>query len=233
MKLSDQAYTRIKEMIVSLKLRPGSQVDEGRLEGELAIGRTPIREAVLRLAAEKLVEAVPGRGHIVRPLGLDEVKALFEAMMISERAMAVLAARRRTREQLQELAALHSRIAEAMAGNDFLAVTLLNSRFHRVIYRAGQNLFLQSSLDNIQSQAQRLAYLCFSKEAAPHDLEDHYRKVQKDHQAIINRLEKRDPEGLIKAVTRHIELFHNRVTKYTRPDLEGLNMILVPETEAA
>jgi DNA-binding GntR family transcriptional regulator len=220
-------------MIVSLQLRPGSLVDEGRLEEELTIGRTPIREAVLRLAAEALVEAVPGRGHIVSAMGLNDVKALFEAMMISERAMAVLAARRRTRDHLTELAELSSRIAAAMAGNDFLAVTLLNSRFHRVIYRAGRNAFLQSSLDHIQSQAQRLAYLCFSQEVAAHDLEEHYRKVQKDHETIIRRLEKRDQEGLIQAVTGHIRLFHDRVARYTRPDLEGLEAMTVTVTEAA
>ena len=114
---------------------------------------------------------------------------------------------------------------------DFLGVTLLNSHFHRVIYQAGQNSFLQSSLDHIQSQAQRLAYLCFSKEVAPLDLEEHYRKVQKDHQKIIDRLEKRDSKGLVKALTGHIELFHDRVSGYTRPDLEGLEAITA--TEAA
>src|SRR6202022_945629 len=63
---SEEAYLRIRERIVSLELRPGSVVHEGRLREDLAIGRTPIREALQRLAHENLVGPVPPRGPFVR-----------------------------------------------------------------------------------------------------------------------------------------------------------------------
>jgi DNA-binding GntR family transcriptional regulator len=83
--LNETAYQKIKECIVTLKLAPGEQVDEERLAKILAIGRTPIREALFRLIAENLVEVLPGRGFFVREITVGSLKDLFETMLILER----------------------------------------------------------------------------------------------------------------------------------------------------
>jgi DNA-binding GntR family transcriptional regulator len=76
MPLNEIAYQKIKEFIATLKLAPGEQVDEERLAKILSIGRTPIREALFRLIAEKLVEVLPGRGFFVRDAFLRRTRAI-------------------------------------------------------------------------------------------------------------------------------------------------------------
>ena len=225
-RLSEKAYRLIKERIIALGLRPGSQVDEATMAAELSIGRTPVREAILRLGAENLLEAVPGKGYFVRSVGLEDIRALFEAMLINERAVVVLAARRIGPGSLAALAETNQALKAAMADKDFLGVTLLNSSLHRLIYLAAQNEFLYSALDHMQNQAQRLAYLCFSKEAGPFDLDQHNDRVTAHHEELIELLEKRDEEGLLKTITAHIQLFHDRVAGYTSPSARGLELLL-------
>ena len=222
--LSEKAYQLIKEQVIALELGPGDQVDEGLLAARLSIGRTPVREAILRLRAEKILEAVPGRGYFVRPLGLENVRSLFEALMINERAVGVLAARRIGPADLEDLREINRELEAAMKRRDYLAVTLLNNRFHRRIHGAAENDFLDSALEHIQNQAQRLAYLCFSKEADPHDLDQHNEKVIAHHRDLIKYLERGDEEALVAVITDHIKLFHGRVARYTSPAKRGLEL---------
>lgn len=224
--LNERAYQKINERIITLELRPGSQVDEGSLEKALSIGRTPIREALFRLTADGLVETVPKRGFFVKPITIDDVKSLFEAMMFSERSCAFLSARRVKEKHIEKLHHTHIPLQEAMRNRDFLQITLLNSDFHRIIYKAAENKFLRSSLNHLQNQAQRLAYLAYSKEMAPDDLKSHFKRVTEDHEAIIALLNKRDGQGLVLKVTEHIQLFYSRIVHYMSPPIEGLDIIL-------
>ena len=78
--LAANAYAIIYRNIVSLVYEPGQRLEENQLVEQLGIGRTPIREALFRLAAEKLVEVVRGRGFFVRDITLRDTRDLFEAM---------------------------------------------------------------------------------------------------------------------------------------------------------
>ncbi len=226
--LSEKAYRQIKERIVTVALRPGAMVDEGSLADELSIGRTPIHEAVMRLYAEELLEAVPGRGFFVRSIGIDDVRMLFEAMMVFEGAAVVLAAHRIDSFQLERLSQVNLQLKAAMEKADSLAVTYLNSSLHCIIHEATQNSFLASSLNHIQNHAQRLAYLCFSNQAGANELADHYKLVDKDHDELIELLKERNEAELVGVVTRHIQLFHNRISNYTRPSPAGTDLFLPP-----
>lgn len=232
-RLSEKAYHQIKEWIFTLRLPPSGQVDDGLLERELSIGRTPIREALLRLAAEDLIEIVPGRGYFVRPVNIDDVQALFEAMMISERAAAALAARRITREQVQRLHQINADLKAALAGRDFVGMTLRNSRLHRLVYEAAHNVFIESSLNHIQNQAQRLAYLCYSHEPERSVPEGYFDLINRDHDDLISALEAGAEGEAVAVMTRHIQLFHSRIAMFTSPPLEGLDLLLPGKTEAA
>jgi len=162
--LSEIAYQKIKEYIVTLKLGPGKQIDEAEMAGKLSIGRTPIREALFRLNAENLVEVLQGRGFYVPEITMSNLRDLFETMLILERSAVALAARRIQPDRIDNLRRLNSELRQAWHEENFLRVTLLNSQFHRTIYKAAENTFLISYLDNLQNQSQRLAYMCFSKD---------------------------------------------------------------------
>src|SRR5687767_7049582 len=95
--LTDRAYTEIEELIVTLQLEPGSAVSEQMLSERLGIGRTPIREALQRLARERLVTILPRRGVVVSAIDVAAQLRLLEVRRELERLVARGAARRRLR----------------------------------------------------------------------------------------------------------------------------------------
>ncbi|WP_373500069.1 GntR family transcriptional regulator [Desulfococcus sp.] len=222
--LSEVAYQQIKEMIVNVKLRPGEQVDEGGLASTLSIGRTPIREALFRLVAEELLQVRQGRGFVVRDVTLSDLKDLFEALLILERSAAALAARRINAEQIRALEGINADFKKAWKKNDFIQVTLVNSRFHRGIYEAAGNTFLNSYLNSLQNQSQRLAYLCYSKPAASIDLESHGEHSIRDHARLIECFAAGDEAGAVQTITEHIRLFQNRVNDFATPSVMEMNL---------
>jgi DNA-binding GntR family transcriptional regulator len=223
--LSELAYQRIKEFIVTLKLKPGDQVDEEWIAKVLSIGRTPIREALFRLNAENLVEMVHGRGFFVQDITLRNLKDLFETMLIMERSAVALAAKRIKKDQIEDLQRINSDLRQAWLEKNFLQVTLLNSRFHRFIYQATDNSFLFSYLDNLQNQSQRLAYMCFSKDMTSYDMQSHAELSIKDHQALIQLLEQGNDVEAANVISGHIKLFQRRVNHFILPSLDHMDPV--------
>ena len=223
--LNEIAYQKIKELIVTLKLGPKDQVDEEWLAKTLSIGRTPIREALFRLNAENLVEVVRGRGFFVRDITLHSIKDLFEAMLILERSAAALAAKRIRPDQIIDLQRLNDDLGEAWHKKNYLRVTLLNSKFHSVIYQATDNFFLISYLGNLQLQSQRLAYMCFSKTLASYDIESHAGLAIKDHQSLIDLFKQGADVEAVKVISEHVKLFQRRINHYILPSLDILDAV--------
>ena len=223
--LSEVAYQKIKELIVTLKLGPMDQVDEEWMAEELSIGRTPIREALFRLNAENLVEVVRGRGFFVRDITLHSLKDLFETMLILERSAVALAAKRIGPDQIEELQRINIGLREAWHKKDYLRVTLLNSQFHSIIYKAADNSFLFSYLGNLQLQSQRLAYMCFSKELSSYDLESHAELAIKDHQALIDLFKQGADLEAVRVISEHVKLFQRRINHFMFPALDILDAV--------
>ena len=223
--LSEVAYQKIKELIVTLRLGPRDQIDEEWVADELSIGRTPIREALFRLNAENLVEVVNGRGFFVQDITLRSLRDLFETMLILERSAVALAANRIKKDHIEDLKRINSDLRQAWLEKDFLRVTLLNSRFHRSIYKATDNSFLFSCLDNLQNQFQRLAYMCFSKDLPSYDMQSHAELSIKDHRALIELLGQRNATEAVKVISEHVKLFHRRVNYFMLPSLDILDAV--------
>ena len=105
--LADRAYVAIRDLIVSLELPPGALIDERRAGAQsLGIGRTPVREALRRLAQEQLVEVFPRRGMFVTGVDVRDLARISEVRAALEPEAARLAAERATDEQRDGLAAL-------------------------------------------------------------------------------------------------------------------------------
>src|SRR6266436_2032040 len=111
--LAEKAYHAIRDLIVSLQLAPGAVIDERELMEELGIGRTPVREALRRLAHEGLVEVYPRRGMFVTGVDVRELARLSEVREVLEPEAARLAAERATETDREEMGAL---LAELDAG---------------------------------------------------------------------------------------------------------------------
>jgi DNA-binding GntR family transcriptional regulator len=218
--LSEKAYLRIRESIITMELAPGSQVDEHYLMRKLSIGRTPIREALFRLLAEELLENLPNRGFFVRPITLEDTRFLFEAMLISIKAHLPLSAKRAQKKDIDYLHKVHEAYQTAIQKRDFLEMTTLNNRFHSTICEASKNRYLVYSAKHIQNQSQRLSYLSYTKEIPPYDLEGNLNKVIESHERIISLIEKKDASGLLNKMVEHTEAFYYRVFYYLSPSID-------------
>lgn len=142
MRRADGLRDQLEQEIVTGVLRPGERLDEQALAARFGVSRTPIREALMQLASAGLVELQARRGAFVASLSLKDVLERFEVMATLEGMCGALAARRITEGQRRELIAAHEAcIAETSTG-DADAYYYANERFHRVIYRAGNNGYL-------------------------------------------------------------------------------------------
>jgi len=143
--LADQAYRILLEDIVTLKLQPGEVLAEEDLRRRLDLGRTPIREALQRLASERLVVVIPRKGVIVSEINITDLGEIYEVRETMEGLAARLAAERfgagpLPPEVTADLAALGH-------ADDFLALIALDRRLHRAIHGLARNSYLMSTLD--------------------------------------------------------------------------------------
>src|SRR5215475_8663605 len=136
--LTDRAYRELEEMIVTLQLSPGTILSEQALAQRLKIGRTPIREALQRLARDGLVVIMPRRGIMVSEINLRLQLRLLEVRRELERLMASLAAERATPEERAEFADMAKAMLAAAAKSDDIAFMRIDQRFNALIATAAR-----------------------------------------------------------------------------------------------
>ncbi len=163
--LTDLAYAHLEELIVTLKLPPGRVVSESQLSELAGIGRTPIREALQRLAREKLVSVLPRRGILVTEINVKSQLRLLEVRRELERLIARSAARRATsaeRERLEELA----RDFEKSARRDDDVVFMRTDReFNTLCSTAAHNEFAAGAMGLMHSLSRRFWYIHYKQAA--------------------------------------------------------------------
>ena len=163
--LTDEAYAQLEEMIVTMQLRPGSAVSEATLSERLGIGRTPIREALQRLAREHLVVVLPQRGNLVSEIDVKRQLRLLEVRREVERLIVRCAARRSTREERDEFAQLAASLRRAAAANDARAFVRDDKRFNDLCLSAARNEFAASAMSLMHGLSRRFWYLHYRQAA--------------------------------------------------------------------
>lgn len=156
--LTDRAYRELEEMIVTLRLSPGTILSEQALAQRLKIGRTPIREALQRLARDGLVVIMPRRGIMVSEINLRLQLRLLEVRRELERLMATLAAERATPEERAEFAEVAQAMMEAAAKSDDIAFMRLDQRFNVLVANAARNEFARRSMGLMNALSRRFWY---------------------------------------------------------------------------
>jgi DNA-binding GntR family transcriptional regulator len=202
---SEEAYARILERIVSLEMAPGSVVNEARLREELKIGRTPIREALQRLARENLVRSVPHRGTFVTDVNITDLARITEVRVVIESHAARLAAEKLTaadREAMRELLELLHR-GYVTDQRDLMQ---LDRRIHRTIYRAARNPFLEATLERYFNLSLRLWYLVIDREVR-------LREAVDEHVELLQAILAGDADRAEEIMRRHVTGFEREIRK--------------------
>ena len=210
--LTDLAYAHLEELIVTLKLAPGAVVSESDLSELTGIGRTPIREALQRLAREKLVSILPRRGIVVTEINVGNQLRLLEVRRELERLIARSAARRATdleRKRLNELARLFEKSARA---NDDVTFMRTDREFNTLCSAAAHNEFAAGAMTLMHSLSRRFWYIHY-KQAADMPL------TAKLHADIARAIADGDAERAAKSSDRLLD----EIEKFTRETMSASN----------
>ena len=203
--LTDLAYAHLEEMIVTLKLRPGSAVSEAELSELTGIGRTPIREALQRLAREKLVNILPRRGIVVSEINVGSQLKLLEVRRELERLIARSAARRATEPERARFRELARDFVKSAKSDDDVSFMRTDREFNGLCSAASHNEFAASAMALMHSLSRRFWYL-------------HYRQAAdmpftaKLHADIATAIAEGDEEAAARASDRLLD----NIEKFTR-----------------
>jgi len=202
---SEEAYLRIRDRIVSLAMAPGSVVNEARLREELQIGRTPIREALQRLARENLVKSIPHRGTFVTDVNITDLARITEVRVVLESHAARLAAEKLStadRRAVEELLA----VVERRSVTDQRELMRLDQEIHQLVYRAARNPFLESTLERYFNLSLRLWYLVLDREVR-------LREAVDEHVELLKAILVGDGERAEQIMRRHVTGFEHEIRK--------------------
>ena len=200
--LAERAYRAIRRRIIELDLAPGDVVREADLQAELGIGRTPIREALQRLAREHFVTVIPRRGMFVSAIDVDELALLYETRSVMEPYAARLACRRGSAADWDEMEAVLALTEEP--GATPAQLLSLDRRCHEIIWRAAGNRFLTDTLDMLYAQSDRLWHIYLA------DVNDMDEAVD-EHRAIHRALRSRDAQRAAELLDGHVRSFDVQV----------------------
>ena len=220
----DHAYASLRRDIVSLALKPGSALDEVAIATRLGLSRTPVHEAVVRLAAESLVVLLPNRGATVAGMEWDQIRDYVEAYGLLQRLTHRWAALRRTDAQLDAIDAERRTFEAASAAGQPEAMNESNWRFHALIAAACGNRIIERDFLHVLTLSLRIAHLAYSPEcfisAEAH--RTHNDTVLQDHGAIVAALRAGDPDEAEALGRRHAELGRLRIMDTLARDTTGM-----------
>ena len=195
--LSERQYLRLHDAIVSMDMVPGTPISEKEIAHEEGVSRTPIREAILRLTREKLVEVVPKSGTFVARI---PVSALPEAL-IARRALESTTVRSATRcasrSQILELHALIERQREMTELNDTKGFHLVDEDFHEMIAKIGKLPGLWQLIQQINYQVYRFRQLTLPEEGR-------MAMVVEEHAAVVNAMGQQDEDTACQKMEDHL-----------------------------
>jgi DNA-binding GntR family transcriptional regulator len=153
--LTEEAYRRLEEMIVTLELAPGSVVSEAILGRQLGIGTTPIREALQRLSREHLVQILPRRGVVVTTVDLQQQLQVLETRRELDRLIARAAARRATAPERAVIVEIAARLERAAGQEDIRGFMRLDGELRRAMARAARNEIAAAAVATLHAVSRR------------------------------------------------------------------------------
>jgi len=197
---SSDAYHLIKDKIITLELPPASVIDEARLIADLGLGRTPIREALQRLALENLVVILPRRGTIVADVNMSDLQKIFEIRIELEIYAVQLAAERATAAEIAAMEVLFHDADTLIHDSDNNQLIRLDHEAHRLLAQAAHNEFLEDMLERLYNHVLRLWYVSLHRVRR-------LREAIEEHREIIAAVKDRDG-------TRAAQIMHRHITEF-------------------
>jgi DNA-binding GntR family transcriptional regulator len=202
--LADRAYRELRDRLVTLRIPPGSPIDEDQIGRELRMGRTPVREAIKRLAHENLVTVFPRRGTFASEINITDLAHIADVRAQLEGHAAYRAAERITEAQRTELSALLEELQQSRGTDDLESLMELDTRVHRFIYRTAANPFMEETLARYFNLSLRIWYLVI-------DRLPHLSARVHEHQDVLLAIADGEAERAREILAGHIATFEREI----------------------
>lgn len=160
---AQMAHRILEEMIVTLELPPGERISETTLSNMLGIGRTPVREALQRLARERTVKILPRSGAIITDIDVTDHFKLIEVRRGLERVLAGRAARLADADACQEFLSLQKRFERASSEDSEQQFIAADREFNKLLVTTADNIYAADAIAPIQAQTRRFWFLYFKR----------------------------------------------------------------------
>jgi GntR family transcriptional regulator, rspAB operon transcriptional repressor len=211
---SSRIYAELRGELVSMRRRPGDVISEAEIALAYGVSRTPVREAILKLSDEGLVDVFPQSGIFVSRIPL---AALPEAIIIRkalEETTARLAAERATRSQILQLRSIVERQREADEADDRAAFHQADELFHATIAEVARHPGIWTLIQQVKVHVDRYRQLTLP-------VAGRMTQVIAEHEPILEAIEAHDPERARIAMERHLERLLRDLseTQHTNPEL--------------
>jgi DNA-binding GntR family transcriptional regulator len=203
--LSEEVAVHIRDLIMAGTLRPGERLRLEDLAARLGVSITPVREALLTLRGEDMVELQPRRGYVVAPMSRQDIEDVFALQANLAGELAARASRRTNDEQLTELHEVQARLRVAVAEARLSELEQLEFGFHRLINRVTESRKLARFLHAATRYTPHRFYASDPAWRA---------NMLSDHQALLEALAARDPEAARAAMARHFTDGAERLVKH-------------------
>ena len=213
-------YDTLRQSILDLSLPPGSPLDEMRLAEQFELSRTPIREAMVRLAAEGLLTTLPNRNTIVAPIDFINLPVYFEALTLMYRVTTRSAAAHRRPPDIERIRKLEADYARAVEHKDALEMIATNRDFHVAIAEAGGNHYFTRLFTRLLDEGRRVLRLYY------HSFDDELpRRYVDEHSEIVRAIEIGDTDRADQLAAEHAAGIVKQIQSYmTRGTVSGIDL---------
>ena len=199
---ADEVYRIIEEKIVTMALAPGAMISENDLAVDLNYGRTPVREALQRLATEHLVEIIPRRGIRVTEMNLKQQLRLIEVRRVLEVLEVGLAAKRASQGQRQQFNNLAEKMQLSADSNNYLQFVPLDHQYHQLLAEAADNEFSAGMLDQLNGLSHRFWHH-YHQQADDLNIAAHL------HIKVASAIANQQVDAARKAAEEHMDYIYN------------------------
>jgi DNA-binding GntR family transcriptional regulator len=193
-----KAYQEIKDRITYLVLKPGEKIFENEIAESLGISRTPVREALLLLENEQLVECLPRLGYMVKRLTNPEIVEYFSLRRTLEIFAVPLIIERITDEEIEALRENLREAETSVTDGDLRSIIRCETEFHQILYGATKSDIFSRTILSLVDNFQLIRAIAMMAPGGR-------RESVSDHKCILEAIERRDGDELLRLMKEHID----------------------------
>lgn len=205
--LSEQIANRLRDMIIQNQMSPGDRIREREICKELQVSRTPLREALHKLASECLIDLIPNCGAVISSPSADEIADMLQVLGVLEAFAGERACELITQEEISEIKALHYEMLAAFARGDRLQYFKLNQRIHLALVKAARSETLLALHSRLNARLYRIRYQSNLKN-------EQWGGAVEEHDNIMAALGERDADKLSHILRRHLKSTWEKISEH-------------------